>query len=250
MKKKLLFVSLTAVSLTLSHPIGVIASSEVKNETSDSANQSEISFRGLPWWGTKQDTEKVLVESGAEILSAAFENDILRMGGIDFINTTSGKDRVDGGGIVSRYSGIEVAGYKPSDTYACYIYQLNSDGSIDKTNENALFYFGWYTFSSNDYIDGEGVYNDLSQKLTSLYGDGEVNDESDYNTTTTWQDYSNNQIRLLLGGKTNDAKYVTLGYMAADADSKLDEMQASLNAESASQEAQLREENKNNTSGL
>lgn len=254
MKKKLILILLTATVASIClNPIVVCSASEtesIASDTVDSIEKNEISFRGIPWWLTKIETEKILTDSGAQIESAAFENNILRMGGIDFINTTSGSDRVDGGGIVSRYSGIEVAGYKPSDTYACYIYEMGENGSINKSKEDALFYFGWYTFDSNDYVDGEGVYNDLSQKLTTLYGSGEANDESDYFTTITWHDSSNNQIRLLLGGKNKDYKYVTLGYMAADADSKLDSMQAALDAEAMNQEAQQREENKNNTSGL
>lgn len=249
MKKKV-FILLLASTITALSTFTVNATTESQTTTDSSSESSTISFRSIPWWTSKSEVEKTLVSDGAEIQQAAFEDHILRMSGIDFSNTTSGNDRVDGGGIVGRYSGIGVAGYTPTDTQACYIYTLNEDGSINKDKDSAQFYFGWYTFDSNDYVDGESVYNDLSQKLTSLYGTGESNDESDYFTTITWHDANSNQIRLLLGGKNKDYKYVTLGYMAADADSRLNEMQAALDAEAIANEAAERESNKDNLSGL
>jgi hypothetical protein len=251
MKKKI-FVALLASSIlaTGSSTFTVNATTETEISTDSSSESSTISFRNIPWWTSKNEVEKILVADGASIEQAAFEDNILRMSGIDFANSTSGKDRVDGGGTVARYSGIKVAGYTPSETQACYIYNLNDDGTINKDKETAQFYFGWYTFEARDYVDGEGVYNDLAQKLQSLYGEGIVNDESSYYTTITWIDADNNQIRLLLGGKDSDTKYVTLGYMAAGADERLNEMQISVDAEAVQQEAAERKKNKEDISGL
>lgn len=251
MKKKLFVALLTTAVIATSHTFFVSASSDSEVQaTENSTNESDFTFRDIPWWSTKADVEKKLTSEGAEIQQAAFEDNILRMSGINFANSTSGKDRVDGGGIVGRYSGIKVAGYTPSSTQACYIYTLNDDGSINKDKDSAQFYFGWYTFESYDYTDVEGVYNDLTQKLQSLYGEGSLNDEDDYYTTITWNDVSNNQIRILLGGKKSDSKYVTLGYMASDADAKLDEMQKAVDNEAIDQEAAEREKNKEDVSGL
>jgi hypothetical protein len=235
---KILFVS--AISITSLSQIVYAEESE----------QTLFTFRGIPWYSTKTIVEKELSEEGAEIKTDAFKNYIRRIGGIDYTNTMAGSDYVDGGGIVGRYPGLNVAGYDVSNTGACYIFTLNEDGSINKSEDDAEFYFGWYTFESRDYVDGEGIYDDLCQKLTSLYGDGVENTESDYHDTTTWYDSENNQIRLLLGGKQNDYKYVTLGYIAADADERLDDMQEALDNEAAANEASDRESNKDNVSGL
>lgn len=252
MKKRLFLVLLAAtISITGSQASFVLASSDSEpsaEQTSD--EKSTFTFRDIQWWDTKTDAEKQLVAEGAEIQTAAFEDNILRMSGIDYANSTGAKDRVEGGGTVVRYSGLKVAGYTPSETEACYIYTLNDDGSINKDKDSAQFYFGWYTFESYDYADGEGVYNDLLQKLQSLYGDGAINSDDDYFTTSTWTDADNNQIRLLLGGKNKDYKYVTLGYIAAGADEKLDEMQAAVDAENIASEAADREKNKKDVSGL
>ena len=83
-----------------------------------------------------------------------------------------------------------------------------------------------------------------------MYGEGVLNSDDDYFTTSTWTDSDNNQIRLLLGGKNKDYKYVTLGYIAAGADEKLDEMQAAVDAENVASEAAEREKNKEDVSGL
>lgn len=212
--------------------------------------KTQFSFRDIPWYSTKTDAEKILTSDGATTAKAAWEDYILRMSGINFTNTLTGNSYVDGGGFTGRYKGINVAGYEASDTCACYIFTIDSNGNINKSVDDAQFYFGWYEFNSDDYVDSEGVYIDLSEKLSSLYGDGLSDAEDDYFSTTTWYDDANNQIRLLLGGKDRDKKYVTLGYIAAEADERLDEMQIALDSEAANAESIEREKNKNNLSGL
>lgn len=254
MKKKVAKQILTLClvgTLTTCAPSGIFASDQSGNATQgNDAEKTIFDFRGIDWWAPKTDVDTQLVSEGAEIQDAAFKDNILRMSGIDYAGTTSGKDRVDGGGIVARYSGLKVAGYTPSDTQACYIYNLNDDGTINKNEDSAQFYFGWYTFENRDFADVGGVYNDLSQKLQSLYGDGVTNEDDDYFSTVTWTDSDNNQIRLLLGGKNKDYGYVTLGYIAAGADEKLDEMQVAVDEENVQKEAAEREKNKADVSGL
>lgn len=212
--------------------------------------KAEYTFRNIPWYSTKSDTEQIFKDEGFTIEADVWKNKVRRMSGIDFLNTMSGHDYVDGGGYVGEYYGVNVAGYDVSSMGASYIYTIDDSGNINKSDDDALFYFGWYEFDSNDYTDGEGVYNDLAQKLQSLYGDGTTNTDDDYFSTTTWLDEDSNQIRLLLGGKDRDSKYVTLGYMAAGADEKLDEMQTAIDAEKIANEASEREKNKEDVSGL
>lgn len=208
-------------------------------------------FRDIPWHSEKSEAEAILIGQGAEANDASFRENILRMNGINFSNTTVGSDRVDGGGVVRRYTGLKVAGYDVSETKACYIYKLNEDGTINKDENSAEFYFGWYVFDSNDFADGPGIYDDLSTKLESLYGEGSSDESSDYFNTTTWMDAEGNVIRLLLGGKKNQENYyVTLGYMASGSEQQLDEMQTAVNNEAIALEAAEREANKNDTSGL
>lgn len=234
----------------------VFASSEITDnvETTesevDTAESNSFAFRDLDWWAKKNDVEEQLVADGATVANATWPEYVLRMSGINYTNTLSGSSYVDGGGFTGRYTGLKVAGYDVSDSYACYLFPIDDNGVVNKSIDDAQFYFGWYVFDSDDYVDGEGIYSDLSSKLTSLYGNGTENTEDDFFSTVTWNDESNNQIRLLLGGKNKDYKYVTLGYIAADADKRLDEMQSALDAEAANAEAMEREKNKNDVSGL
>lgn len=213
--------------------------------------QTEYTFRDIPWYSTKTDVEQIFEDDGMTIGTNSWENQVRRMSAIDFLNTMSGSDYVDGGGYVGRYTGVTVAGYEVSEMGASYIYTIDDSGNINKSDDDALFYFGWYEFDANDYVDGDGVYNDLAEKLVSIYGEGVVDEESKYHTTITWCDESGNQIRLLLGGKDWDTgHYVTLGYIAAGADERLDEIQGALDAEKAAEEAAERESNKDDLSGL
>lgn len=242
--------TLTPVTfITSSMPVYATEADTIEVDATET-KETQFFFRNIPWYSTKKETEKILTDGGAKIQTAVFKDNILRMDGINYTNIISGTDRVDGGGIVGRYSGINVAGYDVSDTCACYIYSIDENGIIDKSEDNAQFYFGWYTFDSNDYVDGEAVYNDLLQKLSSLYGTGTSNTEDDYFSTTTWHDSSDNQIRLLIGAKNEDYTYVTLGYMVSDADERLDEMQVALDNEAIANEAEKRKSSKDNVSGL
>lgn len=218
--------------------------------TSAEETSKEITFRSIPWYSTRKEAEQLLEDEGASSSNDAWKNYARRLSGIQFLSTMSGSDYVDGAGIARNYSGLSVAGYEPSEVGACYIYNINEDGTLDRNEDNAEFYFGWYGFDSRDYVDGIGVYEDFLQKLTSVYGDGSTNDESDYFTTTDWFDPDGNQIRLLLGGKSNEKYYVSIGYIVPDADSRLDAVQDVLNAEAAAAEASERDANKENVEGL
>ena len=232
---KCLFSALLALLLTLMFTASSLAA----------ANQQEITFRGIDWYTTKADAETKLYAEGASSHGwLGNPNDIYRLSGTDYANVTTGKDRVDGGGYRGWYSNVSVAGYDVDDTYACYIYPIQN-GSIIHDDEQAELYFAYYTFKS-EYSDHEGIYNDLSEKLTSIYGKGKTQ-KSRYNTNITWTDKKKNMIRLLIN-KNKD--YVTLGYIAGDATKRLDAMKAALQREAKEEEKQKRNDNKNNKNGL
>lgn len=204
-----------------------------------------ITFRNCKWYSTKKDTEQILFSEGATDGPLIEQHTIYSMESTDRSNIGFATGKVEEGGYSAIYHDISVAGYDVEDTYACYIYPI-VNGQIVHDDEQAEFYFGWYTFRSDDYADHEGIYNDLSTKLISIYGEGTV-ESNDDNNTITWIDVQGNQIRLLIN---NDKNYVTLGYIAYNADERLDAMAQALVDEKVQQEAQSREENASNTSGL
>ena len=219
----------------------------IKTDIIEDTDDGIIRFRGIRWYSTKKDVENYLVESGSSTGGwSSSDNDIYRMSGINYTNVTMGSDRVDGGGYKGRYPGVSVAGYAASGTYACYIYPINEDGSVNISEDDAQFYFGWYEFTQDDYADIPSIYEDLKTKLCTLYGDGQEN-ETKYHITMTWKDTENNQVRLLMN---TDSTYITLGYMAAGAEERLDEMESALDRMNSQKESKEREENKENTSGL
>ena len=209
-----------------------------------SETTSIFTFRNHKWYESKEDFDQAIIQEGGTV-GWYSSNDIYRMAAIDYSNITMGRDRVDEGGCKIRYSDIDVAGYTPSATYACFVYPIKK-GTIIHDEEQAEFYFGWYAFESRDFANHQGIYNDLSQKLTGLYGKGK-SATSKYNTTTTWKDKEGNQIRLFIN---DDKDYVTLAYMAHDADKRLDAMKKALADEAKAAEDEARKNNKNNNKGL
>ncbi len=201
-----------------------------------------IVFRGIPWYCTRTEAEKIVAQDGGKAGSSLSE-DIYRMTATNYPNVTMGSDRVDGGGVRVYYSGLSVAGYSVN-AYACYMYPIE-DNKIRASKEDSLFYFGWYSFE-DEFGDHASIYEDLLAKLNGMYGEG-TSSESEYFATTNWADEGGNQVRLLIDA---DKSYVTLGYMASEADEKLDEVKAAVNNTAAAEEQDLRSENTSNTSGL
>lgn len=218
--------------------------------TEEAAKDFTVSFRNIPWYSKFADAEASLIAEGAAPKDDAWENYARRLSSIEFARTMSGKDYIDGGGLGRNYPGLTVAGLTPSETGACYIYPIGDDGRIDRTVDNSEFYFGWYIFDSNDFVDSYGLYDSLLEKLSSLYGTGSVDDQSDHFDTTAWTDAAGNKIRLTLSGLKNEYQSVTLGYIAAGAEEKLTAMQTALDNEAKAQEAVERESVKDNTDGL
>jgi len=211
----------------------------------ETTNEKPIRFRGLEWYITKKEAEAALIAEGAsKALLSSSEGDIYRLSAIDYLGTTMGSDRVDGGGFRELYRGLNVAGYK-TDVYACYYYQ-NKDNIIDRDEDSAIFYFGWYEFDYGDFSDYVAIFDDLKTKLSSLYGEPE-NKKDKYHTIATWTDSDGNTLQLLTN---NEYEYISLGYIAADADARLDQLQTALDAEAAALEAIEIEKNRDNTTGL
>lgn len=247
MKKKWInnAVAICLACTALSSPVSVYAADT--QASSEENLKSEITFRDIQWYSSKADVESLLYADGASNGGwIGDENTIFRINALDFLNSWSNSDEVKGGGYHAWYSGVTVAGYTPSDTYACYIYKIDESGHIDHTVDNSELYLGWYTFNQSDFVDHESIFSDLASKLTNLYGQCE--DYSDkWKIVKTWHDDTGNQIRL---HEDDDKTYVVLAYMAADADARLDAMQTAVDAENAAAEADEREKNASNTDGL
>lgn len=217
--------------------------SDEQSSSVESAGDSGITFRGIPWYCTRKEAEELLAKDGIDA-GLSTDEDIYRMSALDYANITSGSDRVDGGGVRAYYKGASVAGYKNVELNACYMWQV-VDGLTVPSEDEALFYLAWYSFK--EYGDYDALYADLKNKIDGLYGIG-TEASSEYHTWTYWSDGDHgNVIRLQVNHKKT---YATLAYMASWADERLDEVQVAMANVAALEEQALREENASNTSGL
>lgn len=199
-------------------------------------------FRNIPWYSTREQAEKILgVTSSSDWMSGLY-----RLSYIDYENVSTGADTVDGDlGCRPYYSGLSVAGYKPSDVYLCFVFPI-VDGEIIRDNSVAQLYMGYYTFEKDDFGDLLIIYSDLETKLKALYGEGTYT-ETKYKNYRIWKDKVGNIIRLQVD---NDGYYLTLGYVANDADARIDAMAQAYLDEKTREENLLRLENTNNVDGL
>ena len=217
--------------------------SNSKSSVSVQTTDKSIMFRNVPWYSTKKEVDELLTDEDLKTNQRSM-NDAFRLSGINNAHTTMPDDRVEGGGYIVWYPDAEVAGYKTDGLEICYMYPMEN-GNIVLDDNRAEMYFAYYTLSI-DYVEYDEVYRDLSEKLTSLYGDGVSKNEYGLQYTM-WSDSEGNIIRINLGTQNN---YVTLGYMANGAEKRLDELQNVLDERALEEEKENREANKSNTSGL
>ena len=207
-----------------------------------------ITFRGIPWYSKKSEAESVILESGENVVGSLGAPNLMENLRGAFVWDYTMEDQefqVDGAGCRGWYNHIDVAGYTPTYVWAYYLYPIQ-DGALIKDDEEAEFYFAYYEFMAGDFSDYDAIYEDLGQKLESLYGTPQEN-ISDYFKTKIWFDNDKNMI-VLSSLRMNDN--VKLAYIASGANERLEESMGILDAETLAGENAEREENKNNTDGL
>ena len=215
----------------------------LSNEVIEPKADGIFMFRNIPWYSTRDEVTKTL-----EISANSKElGNVYRLGYINYSNTYSGSDYIEGklGCYLSSRS-LSVAGYKPSGTYLRFMVPV-VDGEIIRDASVAQFYMGYYTFDGDDFGDLSLVYNDLESKLNALYGKGYFN-LGDYPTNTIWKDTEGNMIRLQIHTQRKD--WLTLAYLSADADERIDALAQAYVEEKTREEDLLRLENTNNVDGL
>ena len=143
---------------------------------------------------------------------------------------------------------IKVAGYPVSSIYLYFMKPVNIDGTINHNKNEAIFYMGRYIIS--DCIDRVEVFDDLTEKLTSLYGPISY-EQFDGQVARIWKDEFSNCVALI----RHDTKYENLNdieivYMSGSAMNDMQILDNALYNETINENNQNRIDNADNTDGL
>ncbi len=233
---------------------------------------NEILFRNVPWGINIDEVKKELPEFGDWI---TYDKSIISHWA-DKYEYVSGREANGWMGEYYDFSGdiIKVAGYPVTVIGICCAYGMSMDEKVLRDIESSEFCMAFYKFNVVDY---EGTYQDLREKLTSLYGEGiettnnvggsynaDNNELKSYISTTKKTEWKGgNNTALLLVGKwddrdlgTNFFNGVTLLYGKIDYDNMLTRIenavkQEQLQTEKAIRQEQIQKGNRtNDTNGL
>lgn len=182
-------------------------STENKNETINHISDNEILFMDEPWGISYVDFKNNHGELGLWSINGdgyrTFSVDEVVLGdykGIDF-------DYNDINIIGNCHNGeIEVAGYKTKDVKVYFAYTI-VDGVLTKNESDSALYGARYEFDS---LNLEEMYLDLTEKLTTLYGEsfGTTKDTDLYGniyTYTYWHGQNDTMVVLKSLNSENDS---------------------------------------------
>ena len=236
------------LSTSMFFSFAAYAAESVETESSD---VTTITFRGFDWLSTRSDVEAALaadnITDGAIMSNRHAIN--WPEGDYEWSGSPHGDtSRLEDAGWCAMYSDVTTGGYAPTFTEAYYMYQILPDGSLQTTNGSELLYLGVYEYHRDDFENLEAVFNDLTAKLTSLYGECATNNDDDYNRNI-WTDADGN--KAILAYYTSD-KYpeVELAYESGAADEMLRNLKNKIDELNAAAQESERLENSNNTDGL
>lgn len=227
-----------AVLLTLA-VLSFCSISLAESETADT-----YLFRSIPWYSAKSDA----VESLTGLDSYSNRSNTTMPDWFQRWNNIDGDYTVDEAGAYVSYRNVSVAGYN-ADLYTYYMYPI-VDGRVSRNDDNAEFYMAIYEFET--LTDMPAVYEDLRAKLTDLYGKSkELNNPDNWTNFTgrLWTAADGSQIWLRNYFMYNSYT-LKLTYVAPDATSRLEELEAQITQEKIEAEELERQQNSSNTDGL
>lgn len=218
-----------------------------------------IAFRNIPWGSSQTEVEKVMDEEGFDIW---VQNDyrVRRWDGIEQLQNWNHTDDMPCGWHINAYNhDLIVAGYNVRRIESYCVYGTSENGEISQSKDDALFYIGVYTF---DVIDQEAAYEDLKEKLCSIYGKCEEKTKNgngfhfgtggsgEYHYTAriaTWNGDDETSVKLYC--YTSDYEQdsdirVSIYYGKTDMDEYIDFLQAKMKADALQTERDSRSTSK------
>lgn len=187
-----------------------------------SLSEKEITFRNLDWHSMKDVVEGALLTDGARrqgtIDSDSFASVRMTRDSQDLLSI----NYFDDYGFRDYYEGIKVAGYTVDFLSTYYLFPLKDD-QILKDKNLAEFYLGVYSLTLPESSTNKEMYNDLSLKLSYIYGEYLTVDVpelfGDDSQARMWSDLKDNLIILSFPDTT-----AMLLYYAGDASSHIDNL--------------------------
>lgn len=133
-----------------------------------------ITFRGLSFGMTyRAAVENGRAPDGAIPVSVPYigriDEIIYRSEYLEGLNLIDPDEKLSSIMLMSYDSGVDVAGYTAYQVDWRFVRPL-VDGKISMNDDDAIFYAGWYSIQSPDY---RALEKDLTEKLTTLYGEPE-----------------------------------------------------------------------------
>ena len=210
----------------------ILAAPLVMAEETEKDREGLIKLRGIGWYTSRAEVMNAFESQG---MTAFRSRDIEAHIIFNPSDSAEYENRVidEGGGCnVTFYSAV-IAGYETYITTS-FIYPIQEDGTLLKSDDEAQLYEGEYSLRLEDGLDLKVVFEDLKSKIASLYGEFSLDQEENSNDITAiWEDPEGNMILLsLLGNSEPNSFYrVCLKYVANHAQERFEEVKAALEAE-------------------
>ncbi len=176
-----------------------------------------ILFRGIPW-GTSmseaiaQISNDLSFDVDAYTVSYRIDNMLYKFNseGAIYDGEKLTYRYIANSSALSKIGGMKVAGYPLRQLILFGVSQPNDKGSLAKDRDHISLFYGAYYF---DVTQTDAVYADLLSKLTSLYGDVDLNREEDGVVQNLWRGAEGSMVSLV----NNDGSImIRYGFSGAD----------------------------------
>lgn len=206
-----------------------------------------ILFRGVEWGSSFEDVVKVLPD-GVKMRDPKINEYWYPMSDMMYDESGWGNQLKGELGCYayarsSSLKGVKVAGYEIDELYLYFIFKQDSSGKLVKDAAHTAFYYGYYKLEPKD---PDAVYDDLVNKLSSLYGD--VDEEKSSSSIiddkmALWNGADGTMVSIFRQDYSSGSHYIYIKYGFAGGDDLMQE----------AYEAVVREETEgaaSNTDGL
>ena len=207
-----------------------------------SAFADEILFRGIPWGSTPAEVKALLDFS---VITPTKGSQCSWEAGMPYGHEKSFEHT--GADSFTNQDNLQVAGYDVVQVCVRFYYPL-VDGVVVEDDKQSMFYYAHYMIEPKDV---DGAYEDLVEKMTTLYGEGVVynNPPSDgwYAYTeecVVWYGDNNTGARVIIrrykDSSTND-DYIIISYGKTDSLETLTTLKSAYDAVLIQKEREERE---------